>query len=96
MELVELKATVREFVLSNFYVADAASVTDTASLLEQGIIDSTGVLEVIGFIETTLGVIVDDSEMLPENLESIDCIARFVLRKQAAASPIQAAACDPA
>jgi acyl carrier protein len=90
MNLTETKARVREFVLSNFYVADAASVTDATSLLDQGIIDSTGVLEVIGFIETTLGVTVEDHEMLPENLESIERIARFVQRKHEA--PVQAAA----
>jgi acyl carrier protein len=92
MDLTELKTTVREFVLSNFYVADQASVTDAMSLLDQGIIDSTGVLEVIGFIETTLGVTVEDHEMLPENLESIERIARYVSRKQAQTAPVQAAA----
>ena len=92
MDLTELKARVREFVLSNFYVADPASVTDATSLLDQGILDSTGVLEVIGFIETTLGVTVEDHEMLPENLESIERIARYVSRKQAAPAPVSAAA----
>ena len=82
MNLTELKQQVREFVLANFYVADEASIPDAASLLEQGVIDSTGVLEVIGFIETTLGVTVEDDEMLPQNLGSIDCIAQFVLRKR--------------
>ena len=82
MDATELKQQVRAFVLQNFYVADEASVTDAASLLDQGIIDSTGVLEVIGFIETKFGIAVEDEEMLPENLESIDCIARYVLRKQ--------------
>ena len=90
MDLTDLKQQVREFVLSNFYVADATSIPDAMSLLDQGIIDSTGVLEVIGFIETTLGVTVEDHEMLPENLESIERIAHFVRRKQEAA--VQAAA----
>lgn len=82
MDSTQLKQQVRAFVLQNFYVADEASVTDSASLLDQGIIDSTGVLEVIGFIETTFGIAVEDEEMLPENLESIDCITRYILRKQ--------------
>ena len=59
-------------------------MSDAASLFEQGIIDSTGALEVIACIEETYGVTVEDDEMRPENLESIDCIARFVGRKQAA------------
>ena len=92
MDLKELEQQIRAFVLSNFYVADEASVTNRSSLLEQGVVDSTGVLEIISFIETTCGVTVEDDEMLPENLGSIDCIARFVLRKQAAAAPVPAAA----
>lgn len=74
---------VRDFVTTNFYVADPASLEDRTSLLDHGIIDSTGVLEVIMFIETTFGVTVEDSEMLPENLDSIERIAAFVGRKKA-------------
>jgi len=55
---------------------------DGASILDRGIIDSTGVLEVIGFIEDTFGSTVEDSEMLPENLDSIDRIANFVAREK--------------
>jgi len=79
---MELKRQVREFVTSNFYVADPKTLEDRTSLLDQGIIDSTGVLEVIMFIESTFGVTVEDSEMLPENLDSIERIAAFVARKQ--------------
>ena len=78
---MELKKQVRDFVTANFYVADPASLEDRASLLDDGIVDSTGVLEVIGFIESTFGVTVEDSEMLPENLDSIERIAAFVARK---------------
>lgn len=73
---------IRAFLASNFYVADIASLQDDASLLDQGIIDSTGVLEVIGFLEETFGIAVDDSELLPENLDSVQGIARFVTRKR--------------
>ena len=79
---MELKRQVREFVVSNFYVADPKALEDRTSLLDQGIIDSTGVLEVIMYIESTFGVTVEDSEMLPENLDSIERIAAFVARKQ--------------
>lgn len=77
-----LNQQIRDFVTSNFYVADPRSLEDRTSLLDQGIIDSTGVLEVILFIETIFGVTVEDSEMLPENLDSIERIAAFVGRKQ--------------
>lgn len=80
---MENKELVRAFVTSNFYVANPAELGDSASLLDHGIIDSTGVLEVIMFIEETFGVVVKDGEMLPDNLDSIDRIANFVARKSA-------------
>ena len=79
---MELQQQIREFVTTKFYVADPQSLQDRTSLLDHGIIDSTGVLEVIMCIETTFGVTVQDSEMLPENLDSIERIARYVGRKK--------------
>ena len=75
--LLPLEKQVREFLLSNFYVD--THLNSETSLLETGVIDSTGVLEVIGFIEETFGISVDDSEMLPENLDSIKGIAQYVV-----------------
>jgi len=80
---MELRKQIRDFVTSNFYVADPATLEDRTSLLDQGVIDSTGVLEVILFIETKFGVTVEDGDMLPENLDSIERIAAFVARKTA-------------
>lgn len=77
-----LRKQIREFVTTNFYVADPKTLEDSTSLLDQGIIDSTGVLEVIMFVETAFGVTVEDAEMLPENLDSIERIAAFVERKK--------------
>ncbi|MBZ9733442.1 acyl carrier protein [Mesorhizobium sp. CA18] len=73
---------IRGFLASNFYVADAEALENNTSLLDQGIVDSTGVLEVIGFIEETFGIVVEDSELLPENLDSIQGIAQYVIRKK--------------
>ena len=87
---MELNKQIRDFVTSNFYVADPKSLEDGTSLLDHGIIDSTGVLEVIMFIETTYSVTVDDSEMVPENLDSIERIAAFLARKLA--QPVRIAA----
>lgn len=70
---------------SNFHVADALSLDDATSLLEQGIVDSTGMLEVIAFIETSFDIAVYGSERLPGNLDSIERIASFVARKKEAA-----------
>jgi acyl carrier protein len=82
---MDIGQRVREFITSNFYVADAASLTNEMSLLDQGIVDSTGVLEVIAFLEGEFGFRVDDEEMLPDNLDSIEKIAAFVRRKQGGA-----------
>jgi acyl carrier protein len=73
----------RQFILSNFYVSDPSSLSDDMSLLRQGIVDSTGILEVIIFLESQFGIQVLDEEMLPENLDSISRIAAYVARKTA-------------
>ena len=73
---------IRAFLASNVYVADPRALEVETSLLDQGIIDSTGVLEVIGFVEETFGITVEDSELLPENFDSIQGIARYVLSKE--------------
>jgi acyl carrier protein len=80
---MDLKAQIRAFVIKNFYVPDGASLADNVSLLDRGVIDSTGVFEVIRFIEETFQVTVEDTEMVPENLDSIERIAAYVERKRA-------------
>jgi acyl carrier protein len=73
---------VKAFITTNFYVPDPAALTDDASLLDRGIIDSTGVLEIIGFLEQEFGVTVDDAEILPENLDSVGRIVDFIAKKK--------------
>lgn len=75
---------VREFVTRNFFVSDATRLTDAASLLDLGVVDSTGVLEIIGFVERDFGLAVEDDEIVPANLDSIERIATYVERKLAA------------
>jgi len=79
---MDTKTRVREFVTSNFFVQDVAGLTDSASLLDLGVVDSTGVLEIMGFLESTFGVTVEDDEIVPDNLDSIGRIAAFVERKR--------------
>lgn len=78
---MDIKPAIRQFIVSNFFIADADALKDEELLLESGIIDSTGVLEVINFIEGSCGVKLEDDEVLPENLGSIERIATFVERK---------------
>jgi acyl carrier protein len=77
-----LKAEVRGFVVKNFLFGQEDGLQDEASLLEQGIMDSTGVLELVAFLEKELGVKVEDAELVPENLDSVEAIAAFVARKR--------------
>jgi len=79
------EAKIRSYILENFLFTDVADAfADNDSFLERGIIDSTGVLELIFFVEEQFGIKVADKEMVPENFDSVDNIARFVQRKQAA------------
>jgi acyl carrier protein len=78
---MDIKQQVRSFITTNFYVADPSALADDVSLLDHGIIDSTGVLEIILFLEETFGLTILDSEMVPENLDSIGNIALFIARK---------------
>jgi acyl carrier protein len=72
----------KQFLLTNFYVADAYALLDDTSLMDSGIVDSTGMLEIIGFVEESFGVRVADADMVPENLDSIEKVVAFVQRKR--------------
>ena len=75
---------VRQYILENFlFSTDASLLGLDESFLERGLIDSTGMLEVILFLEEHFGVKVADDEMVPENLDSVSRIAAFVERKKA-------------
>ena len=73
---------IRSFIGQNFFAASGIEFTDQASLLDLGIIDSTGVLELVSFLEQEFQVSISDSEIIPENLDSIDRICAFVAEKQ--------------
>jgi acyl carrier protein len=78
---------IREFLRENFPLsADGVTLQRDDSLIEVGVIDSTGVLELIGFIEERYEVEIRDEEVLPENLDSIGSIIRFVGEKLGAAA----------
>jgi len=73
---------VREYIVENFLLdEEEEAIGDSASFLESGLIDSTGILEVIAFLEEHYRIKVADDEMIPENLDSITSIASFVLTK---------------
>jgi acyl carrier protein len=82
---------IRTFIAANFlFRDDCAGIDDAASLLDAEIIDSTGVLELVAFLEGALGIDVADAEIVPENLDSISAIVAYVERKQHAATGVAA------
>ena len=72
---------INQFIVENFLFGDDNNLKTDASLLENGIIDSTGVLELISFLEETYEITIEDEEMVPENLDSIDNINDFLIKK---------------
>lgn len=74
-----IRAQVREFLQQNFlFDGDVSEIGDDDSLLERGIVDSTGVLELVLFAEETYGITVDHADLLPENFDSISSLAAYV------------------
>ena len=77
----ENKTKIREFIIENFLFGNDDGLKDDTSFLEEGIIDSTGVLELVTFLEETFSIQVEDEELIPENLDSIDNVSSFLDRK---------------
>lgn len=83
---MSVRDSLRSYILENYlFTDDPSALNDGDSFLEKGIIDSTGIMEVIFFLEDELSVTVEDEEMIPENLDSVDNLVAFVGRKQAVA-----------
>ncbi len=80
---MSLREQIRNFILENFMLENPDDLVDDESMLEKGIIDSTGVLELVAFIESTYEIKVEDEELIPENLDSIKNIVSFLEKKLA-------------
>lgn len=72
---------VREFIVENFLYGDGEKLKEGTSFLAGGIIDSTGILELVSFLEETFGITVLDEEMVPDNLDSLRSIEVYLERK---------------
>jgi len=89
----QIKDTVKAFIIDNFLFGDTSyALDDDVSLIESGVIDSTGVLELVTYIEDQFGLEMADSDIVPANLDSLVRIAAFIEAKQAAAQPVKQAA----
>ena len=81
--MLETVKKLREYIFDNFlFTEDENALGNDDSFMEKGIIDSTGILEVITFIEEDFGITVKDEELIPENLDSINNLSAFIQRKK--------------
>lgn len=82
--MAEVLNQVRGFIFENFlFDGEEGDLQNDASFLDQGIIDSTGVLELVDWLEETFGIQVDDEELIPENLDSVNQLTDFIVKKTA-------------
>ena len=82
---IDIKQSIREFVETSFLFREGRErLRDNESLLGAGLIDSTGILELVSYLEAEFGIAVQDEEIVPENLDSVSQIVAYVEMKNAA------------
>lgn len=80
---METKAQIKDFIVENFLFGSSdTSLEDDDSFLESGIIDSTGILEVVSFVEDEFGIEVRDEELIPDNFDSVNKLVEYVEKKK--------------
>lgn len=81
----ETVASIRAFIFENFlFDEDEQKLANDDSFLDQGIVDSTGMLELVRWVQDTFGIEISDDELLPENLDSVNKVAGFIAGKRSA------------
>lgn len=78
---MDYAGTVKSFVVETFLFGEDGKLKEDTSFLESGMIDSTGILELVAFLEETFGIRMEDDELIPENLDSISNVAGYLQRK---------------
>jgi acyl carrier protein len=81
----KLDKKIKDFVVENFLFGDEEGLNGQTSFMENAIIDSTGILELVDFLENDFNIEISDDELLPENLDSIDNVVNFLEMKMAIA-----------
>jgi acyl carrier protein len=82
MTAQQITSRVRGFIIEQFLLnTDNGDLANDISFLETGIVDSTGILEIIAFLEETYGISIEDEELVPENLDSVNNVVSFIERK---------------
>ena len=77
----EFKDTIRTFVVENFLFGNNENLEDNTSFLDEGIIDSTGILELVSYLEEEFSITVEDEDLVPENLDSINNVTAYLQSK---------------
>ena len=77
----DIQSQIRTFIVENYLFGDDEGLESNTSFLDEGIVDSTGILELIEFISEEFSMTVEDDELIPENLDSIDNVTTFIGRK---------------
>lgn len=78
-----MREQIKAFIINNFMMGrNPEELTDSDSLLNKGIIDSTGVLELVGFLEESFDIQVEDAELIPENLDSVNNLVKYIDKKR--------------
>lgn len=78
---MSLQEDIRSFIVDNFLFGDAGTLNNDSSFIKEGIVDSTGILQLVAFIQDQYRVVVEDEELIPENLDSVSKVAAFVENK---------------
>ncbi len=79
---MEQTEKLKTFIVDNFLFGQADSLGNDTGFFEKGIIDSTGIVELVSFVEETFNIVVEDEELIPENFSSINKVSEFIKRKQ--------------
>ena len=85
----DIRSKVRLFVVENFLFGNEDGVKDDTSFLDEGIIDSTGILEMVSYLEEEFSISVDDEELVPENLDSINNVVAYLQKKLSLTEPTE-------
>jgi len=81
-----IEQELRTFIIDNFLFGDKNGFANNDSFLEKGIIDSTGMLELVTFVQQRHGITIEDEELIPDNLDSVERLSTFIQRKLAIAA----------
>jgi len=84
---MDIEKQIRAYIVDNFLLGSEGGLTASDSLLETGVVDSTGVIELVAFLEEAYSIEVADEDLVPENLDSIANMTAFVTRKRTEKKP---------